>query len=125
MVLLTATDAAVVAAEKYRKYHNVVIKDEDIIARLARLSNLERGSPVDHTDLIEISRCLVDEARKQEGDVAQEWRLESLLKGAKVYREPPAPKPEPVRILAPPDPGLSIDISTDRRVQSTHETSPT
>ena len=97
MVLLTATEAAKAAIEEYCR----LIKDAGGIdgqERLQRLSNVDIGSPVEHADLIEVSRYLVDAYRRQaRDDQVRQWRLDALLKGATIYRRPPAPKPEPVR----------------------------
>lgn len=97
MVLLTATEAAKAAIEKYCKL-NEDAGEIDGKEKLQRLKNVDIGSPVEHADLIEVSRYLVDAHRQQGRDnQIRQWRLDALLKGATIYRRPPAPKPEPVR----------------------------
>lgn len=126
MVRLTATAAASAAVEEYCQLNRSQqdTGGEVDAARLERLSKVELGSPIEHADLIEISKCLVRHFRQDEvGDSINKWRLDALLKGAIVYRPPPTPKPEPVCIPLRTA-GSASYISTDTRVQSAHETSP-
>ncbi|EME80860.1 uncharacterized protein MYCFIDRAFT_101139, partial [Pseudocercospora fijiensis CIRAD86] len=58
------------------------------------LSKAEIGSPIEHQELIDVSKYLVSHGRC-DGRIAKEWRLDTLLRGACVYRPPPPPKPEP------------------------------
>lgn len=44
---------------------------------------IEVDAPISHKTLVDISRCL------------QDYTLNSLLRGTRIYREPPAPKPAP------------------------------
>ena len=102
MVLLTLTPAAKAAVEEYCRLKREVTEDEggEGEAKLEHLSKVELGNPVDHSDLIDISRYLVRKNRKNDEDaVAREWRLDALLKGALVYQPPPTPKPEPVSLM--------------------------
>ena len=103
MVLLTLTTAAYAAVKEYCRLQSSdaeSVNDTETKARSGRLSQLELGSPVEHSDLIEISKSLVEHKRRQSpGDPAKEWRLDSLLRGAEVYQPPPPPKPEPVSNL--------------------------
>jgi hypothetical protein len=98
MVKLTVTAAAKTAI---REYCRAATGSADIVEandrRKESISKLEIGSPIEHEDLIEISRFLVNQCqRENKDDLAKNWRLETLLKGANVYQPPPPPKPEPV-----------------------------
>jgi hypothetical protein len=97
MVLLTLTAAGKAAVDEYCKPHKLGDQSDE---RLERLSAIELGSPIDHNDLIDISRFLVQRSRNdQDGETpAKQWCLDTLLKGATVYQPPPAPKPEPVSL---------------------------
>lgn len=98
MVLLTVTTAGKAAVDEYCKL-NTAASDGDQ-GRLEKLSKTELGSPIEHHELIDISKYLVQKHRGR-NDAAREWRLETLLKGAAVYQPPPPPKPEPVSHLIP------------------------
>ena len=96
MVLLTLTAAGKAAIDEYCRCYRT--DDDEKENRLERLSGIELGSPIDHNDLIDISRFLVERSSRTQDErvTPKEWRLDALLKGATVYRPPPAPKPEPV-----------------------------
>lgn len=96
MVQLTVTAAGKAAIDEYcrLKTANGHGAQEE---RLGNLVKIELGSPVDHHDLVNISRFLVRRLGSGFG-VAKEWRLENLLKGAAVYQPPPPPKPEKVSL---------------------------
>lgn len=98
MVRLTVTSASYAAIQEYCRVITESTDDEANSLEEEKLSQLQIGSPIEHEDLIEISKCLVDRCRQQENrdEVATQWRLEILLKGANVYQPPPPPKPEPV-----------------------------
>lgn len=99
MVLLTVTPAAKAAIERYLAVEEGPLSGQgsELNATPDDLRNSEVGSPISHDDLIEMSKALIQQAlHKDDKTVAKEWRLESLLKGAKVYQEPPPSKPEPV-----------------------------
>ncbi|KAK4140443.1 endoplasmic reticulum-based factor for assembly of V-ATPase-domain-containing protein [Dichotomopilus funicola] len=51
------------------------------------LTNPAVGNPISHPQIVDLWKAL--------GDTTGEYTLEMLLKGAKVYVAPPAPKPEP------------------------------
>lgn len=53
------------------------------------LADPAAGKPISHPQIVDLWKAL--------GDTTGEYTLETLLKGAKVYVAPPAPKPEPVR----------------------------
>ena len=97
MVSLTLTTAGKAAVDEYCRLHKLGDQSDE---KLERLSAIELGSPIDHNDLIDISRSLVQKSHKgQDGEISiKQWRLDTLLKGATVYRPPPAPKPEPVSL---------------------------
>ena len=94
MVLLTVTAAAKTAIDEYceSKAH------DEILAQIKKLSTLELGSPIEHSDVIEISSFLTQRPRESTED-ARQWRLDYLLRGAIVYQPPPPTKPEPVSTL--------------------------
>lgn len=103
MVQLTLTPAAKAAITEYHQRKGRGREDEGsgAASQLKFLSEAEIGSPVDHHDLVQISKYLVQHSKGQEDDVntkaAKPWRLDTLLKGATVYQPPPLPKAEPVR----------------------------
>ncbi|CAK4031721.1 related to ATP-dependent RNA helicase chl1 [Lecanosticta acicola] len=95
MLRLTVTLAAKVAIDEYLRLRreqsgsftpSTPEKDD-------RLSHAAVGSPIDHHDLIDVSKFLVQNGKTD--DAAKEWRLDTLLKGAAVYQPPPPPRPEP------------------------------
>lgn len=97
MVLLTLTPTARAAVDDYVKLRlpSGEAADEELDERITLLSKTAVGSPVEHQDIVDISRHLLEKHR-QAGDIAREWRLDSLLRGATVYQPAPPPKPEPV-----------------------------
>ncbi|KAK6436242.1 hypothetical protein LTR95_007570 [Oleoguttula sp. CCFEE 5521] len=95
MVLLAVTVKAREALDEYARSCAVADQDDDGKARLDRLKNVDIGSSIEHSDLIEVSRYLIKTQRDASDKVARGWRLDELLKGASVYRPPPPPKPEP------------------------------
>lgn len=50
--------------------------------------------PISHTQLVSLYKTL----RQEQAHDEHLPRLEALLKGAQVYRAPPEPKPQPVRL---------------------------
>lgn len=114
MVLLTVTPAIKVAIsaliESGKGAENG--SGEDFTTKLEGWKAAETGSPIDHSDLIQVSQQLVATARMNgRAELAREWRLDTLLKGAMVYQKPLPPKSEPVR---PPRPSLLIDNPNER-----------
>ncbi|KAK5124527.1 hypothetical protein LTR85_001744 [Meristemomyces frigidus] len=101
MVQLTITSAAGLAIAEYcrqkkaRQDHDGQAKAFD----LEELSKADIGSPIDHHDLLEISKYLVRNSKTSDEAVgpaaARAWRLDILLRGATVYQPPPPPKKEP------------------------------
>lgn len=101
MVQLTVTSAAKAAIEQFCKLRTLPEEKTDTDAgardKLQTLSNLELGSPIDHSDLIDIFRFLNRSATTEgKGSDADRWRLDTLLKGTAVYQPPPPRKPEQV-----------------------------
>ncbi|KAK0815837.1 ATP-dependent DNA helicase chl1 [Friedmanniomyces endolithicus] len=94
MVKLIVKSAANDAIDEYcaQKRSQEPTVDDAEEARLQRLSGLEIGKPIEHHDLIDISRFLT---QRGNGPGARRYRLDVLLKGALVYQPPPPPKPEP------------------------------
>lgn len=110
MVQLTITAAAKTAIDEYCRLKTLdqIHPDTSWKERQEKLLNLNVGNPVDHHELIEVSRYLVQ--RHGDSDpLARQWRLHCLLRGTLVYHPPPPPKPEPVRAnmsIASRDPSL-------------------
>lgn len=99
MVLLTVTVATRKGIEEYCKSKSSLAteRDKESKERLEKLSRLSEGDPIEHDDVIEVSRFLLKNNKKEhEETLVKEWRLETFLKGAVVYRPPPPEKPEPV-----------------------------
>lgn len=96
MVLLTVTLAGKAAIDAFIELDKGEANDEETLKQQERLSQAEIGSPIEHHELVAISRHLVQHI---EGS-ARQWRLDTLLKGATVYQPPPPPKPEPVSIIS-------------------------
>lgn len=100
MVLLTLTPTAKTAIENYMK---LVSKSDSSHDQRSKLENAKKGDPVDHQDLVEVSKYLIEKAKTgttDSGSLNKQWRLDAMLKGTTVYRAPPAPKAEPVSLLA-------------------------
>lgn len=106
MVLLTITAASEAAIEEYLTLTSDIATDDDELKlRRERLEKAETGSPIEHSDLVGVSKSLKESCRSSGSGITslpKEWRLESLLKGAAVYQKPPPPKPEPVSPPPPP-----------------------
>ena len=92
MVLLTITPAAKAALVEYCRRQKDVDEgySDEAKERCEKLSTAEIGNPIEHHELVDISKYLLQET----SGAAKEWRLDTLLKGANVYQPPPPPKPE-------------------------------
>ena len=94
MVLLTITPNIVNALKVLRGYDaGLTVPDEP------SLENPAVGKPITHTQVIAISKCLREDRDRlgEEGkDVSTSYHLDDLLRGSKVYIEPPKPKKEQV-----------------------------
>jgi len=91
MVLLTMTPAIVAAVQACYQLHE--LRDELDTACEPSMSDPAIGKPITHTQLIAISKVL-REHDKQEPSVS--YHLDELLRGSRIYYEPPKPKAEPV-----------------------------
>lgn len=120
MVLLTVTTAAKAAIDEYVAFSATQDTSNDL---KQRLEDVAIGSPVEHSDLIDVSKCLIAKTRS-EASVStfppSEWRLDTLLKGAEVYRAPPPPKPEPVSTMLAMTRRCMITLVPVARIQSSH-----
>lgn len=99
MVLLTLTQTAKVAIDEYQRLNaDGDDTDEKLQLRLERLAEVKLGGPIEHADLIDVSKDLKKQHRSKHGSSAfpKERRLDTLLKGAAVFQPSPPPKPEPV-----------------------------
>lgn len=102
MVLLAVTAASKAAIDAYLSLCLSSAIDTDsaeLKLRRERLEEADTGSPIEHSDLVDISKSLKTNHRRlgsRDAPLPKEWRLESLLRGAAVYQKPPPPKPEPV-----------------------------
>jgi hypothetical protein len=95
MVLLITTSAAKTAVDEYLRLYVGSEKSEAQQHILERLGKAELDGPIEHSDLIDVSKRLVKE-HQGNGTPTKKWRLDTLLKGTTVYQPPPPPKPEPV-----------------------------
>ncbi|ORY01343.1 endoplasmic reticulum-based factor for assembly of V-ATPase-domain-containing protein [Clohesyomyces aquaticus] len=99
MVLLAATPAMVRAVDKARG----LARDEFAKLQLPSepsLTELRAGDPISHGQLIDVSKTLKQHAASLESEgegaaVPGSYRLDSLLRGSRVYIPPPPPKKEP------------------------------
>jgi hypothetical protein len=91
MVLLTLTPAAKSAVELYNQLSDQQHHDS---SSEPSLSEPTVGAPVSHAQLIQVARSLRESQLPNEND----FRLDTLLKGANIYVPPPKPKPQPVCI---------------------------
>ena len=95
MVLFKTTAALKAAVDEYLRLHADCEKSESLQHQLEQLEKVELDGPIEHSDVIDISKRLVKEC--QDSDTSpKNWRLDTLLKGTNVYQPPPPPKPEPV-----------------------------
>lgn len=89
MVLLTLTPAATSAVELYNQLSD---QKDDVPSSDPSLSEPTVGAPVSHAQLIQVARFLRESRLPNKND----FRLDTLLKGANIYVPPPKPKPQPV-----------------------------
>ena len=95
MVLLRITPTVKAAVDEYLRLHVDRENGESLQHKLERLEKAELDGPIEHSDVIDISKQLVKEHHVNDGP-PKTWRLDTLLKGTTVYQPPPPPKPEPV-----------------------------
>ncbi|GAB7322945.1 hypothetical protein MBLNU13_g05481t2 [Cladosporium sp. NU13] len=94
MVLLNTTPTLKAAVDEYRRLHADCENNDPLQHQLARLEKAELDGPLEHSDVIDISKRLVNEYQRSDAST-KTWRLDALLKGTTVYQPPPPPKPEP------------------------------
>ena len=92
MVLLTITPAIVAALKIYKELN--LAFDEVDGAEEPSLDDPGVGKPISHTQLIAISKTL---RKHEELEHRVSCHLDELLRGSRIYYEPPKPKAEPVR----------------------------
>ena len=114
MVQLVVTDVALSAIQRYcTSFRDDA--DAEATSRRDRLSNITVGEPIEHTDLLSVSRRLL-RICDAEDIPARACRIDALLRGTRVYRAPPQPKPEPVRRMLP----FLVDVLTDTTYSHLH-----
>lgn len=89
MVLLTITPSIAEALKKRTEAAGDSAKEEELPDGEPNLENPSVGDPISHGQIIDLWRNLRSYGHR-------DFRLESLLRGAKVYVSPPPPKAEPV-----------------------------
>ncbi|RMY72166.1 hypothetical protein D0863_04688 [Hortaea werneckii] len=98
MVLLTVTPTAKGVIDKYCSEFQRGQQDDKFRSDLdvQALSKLQVGSPIEHHRLVALSKALVERS-KVDGHEAggARYRLDNILRGAKLYQPPPLPKKEP------------------------------
>lgn len=95
MVLLITTPAIKAAVDEFLRLRVASEQDEALQHDFERLGKADLDGPIDHSDLIKISKWLI--AENNGSDVpCKAWRLDALLRGTSAYKAPPPPKPEPV-----------------------------
>lgn len=97
MVYLTVTPAILEAIE-YLDGCGSDLRWNDGEEQLTRTSP-RVGLPISHFKVVEISRCIRTSADDQSNEPAPApplHRIDDLLRGSRVYDEPPKPKAEPV-----------------------------
>lgn len=94
MVNLIITPAIKAALDEVYRLHLEDCSEDQFSGRsLPRNSTV--GNPIGHDEVIAISRLLKTQ-NKKEGFESVPFRLEGLLRGSRVFLEPPKPKAEPV-----------------------------
>ncbi|KAI7664028.1 hypothetical protein KC318_g7974 [Hortaea werneckii] len=98
MVLLTVTPTAKVVIEEYcaNPQHGQQDDQSGSDLDVQALSQLQVGSPIEHHQLVALSRLLVGRGKVSGHEAGRaRYRLDNILKGAKLYQPPPLPKKEP------------------------------
>lgn len=106
MVLLSMTSAMVDAIHTIRS-HKIDKSDLDLDNQGPSLSDPAIGRQIAHTQVIELSKLL----RKSHSSLEKPgipYHLDDLLRGSKIYDEPPHPKAEPVSLRPSLDTALSL-----------------
>ena len=101
MVYLTMTPAILQALDLLSAHSQTQIAAGN--ATEPSLDQPVEGNPISHGQIIEISRKLKHIREEAEGREAHKYdvicHLDDLLRGSRVYVEPPKPKVEPVSML--------------------------
>lgn len=95
MVRLTMTEA-IVAALEFCSKNKVEGWPAEHIEGETSLQDPAIGKPISHGQIIDFSKSLRDYFETSRNDSTIIYDLDGLLRGSKVYIEPPKPKPEPV-----------------------------
>lgn len=93
MVLLSMTHAIVDGIHIIRN-HQIDTSDWDLENPRPSLSDPSIGHPISHAQVIALSK-LLREARGFIDQADLKYQLDDLLRGSKIYDEPPKPKAEP------------------------------
>lgn len=96
MVLMSMTSAIVDGIHIVRN-HEIDMSGWDLDNRGPNLLDPSIGHPITHTQVITLSR-LLREARGSLDRAEIKHHLDDLLRGSKIYNEPPQPKAEPVSL---------------------------
>ena len=99
MVLLTMTQAMVDVIKYMNESHRMVPDEHEDVTADSCLDNPQVGVHISHEHVINLAkrlRALAKESSDGSQDNMPSYRLEHLLRGARVYVEPPKPKSEPV-----------------------------
>ena len=100
MVLLTQTPAMVDAITTYRQRERK--KDEQyLLPAEPDLSDAKIGKPISHEQVTTISKILGEISRENlnSSNSLPLYHLDDLLRGSRIYFEPPKPKAEPVSLF--------------------------
>ena len=99
MVLLTVTPTAKGVIDEYcsEPQHGQQDDQSGSELDLQALSQLQIGSPIEHHQLVALSKVLVGRSKVRRDEAGEaRYRLDNILRGAKLYQPPPLPKKEPV-----------------------------
>ena len=100
MVHLTMTPAMIRALTELQKYGLA----QQAIGDDVLLDNPAEGNPISHGQIIGISEKLKQIREEEQHDAiddAVSYHLDDLLRGSKIYVQPPRPKVEPVAMPSP------------------------
>ncbi|KAI7091026.1 hypothetical protein KC356_g1060 [Hortaea werneckii] len=98
MALLTVTPTAKGVIEEYSLEPQHGQQDDQSGSGLdvQALSQLQIGSPIEHHQLVALSKVLVGRSKVRSDEAGgARYRLDNILRGAKLYQPPPLPKKEP------------------------------
>ncbi|GAB7348384.1 hypothetical protein MBLNU459_g6818t1 [Dothideomycetes sp. NU459] len=104
MVLLTVTPAARTAIQRYNRLNAQTDAPVPVPASEPSLADPAVGDAISHAQILRVARLLKEHCRGKASEppsvspslpVDDSFRLDALLKGAKIYTPPPRPKAEP------------------------------